>query len=469
MVAASGGPDSTALVYCLVGLQNSMNLSLHLAHLNHDFRGEEAEEDARFVSKMAKGLGLPCTVDEANPMVYQEEHKVSSFEEAAREVRYDFLTALAQKIGALAIALGHTADDQAETILMHFLRGAGLPGLMGMQEVTEWHSPRPPLKGTLYRPLLEATRMETKAYCLELGIPFREDSTNLSMKFTRNRVRHQLLPLMQGYNSRVREALVRTGRSVSEAVSYLEGELDRIWPTISTRKGDSLYMGTEGFKALHPFLQGMALRRSYGEVKENMRRLTDSHVRSMLKLAAGPPGRSVNLPGGLVMRTLGRQIAMGPAEGAEATRQRTDKEYPLEVPGVTHIPGWVVTVEMVPPPSNPDTSDPMAAFFDVDKLGSGLAVRTRREGDYFRPMGLVGRKKLKDFLIDLKIPRELRDSVPLLVSDKGILWVAPYRLSEVAKVREGTRKTVLIRWESTGSSDPELPDGSFTSEMPRAR
>ena len=455
VVAASGGPDSTALLYCLAGLRDSMNLSLHLAHLNHDFRGEEAEEDARFAAELARKLGLPRTVDEADPIAYQKEHKLSSFEEAAREVRYDFLTAVAHKVGAFAIVLGHTADDQAETILMHLLRGAGLPGLMGMQEVTEWRSPRPPLKGTLYRPLLEATRKETKAYCLELGIPFREDSTNLSMKFTRNRVRHQLLPVMQDYNSRVREALVRTGRSVSEAVGYLEGELDNIWPNISTSKGGSIYLDSQRFNVLHPYFQGLALRRAYGEVKDNMRRLTDRHVKSMLKVAAGPPGKIVNLPGGLVMRLTDAQIVISHSECAGVTQRHLVEEYPLKVPGVTHIPGWIVTIEMTSVPSNADTSDPMTAFFDMDRLGSGLSVRTRRKGDYFQPMGMSGRKKLKDFLIDLKVPRELRDAVPLLVSDKGILWVVPYRLSEVAKVREGTRKVVLIRWKSTDSFAPE--------------
>ena len=156
VVACSGGPDSTALLHALLALRPAMSLNLHVAHLNHDFRGQEAEDDAAFVGEMAANLGLPSTIDEADPIAYQRERGISSFEEAAREVRYRFLTNLANGINADAIALGHTADDQAETILMHVIRGAGLPGLRGMQELTPWRDTPKDEPAILFRPLLRS-------------------------------------------------------------------------------------------------------------------------------------------------------------------------------------------------------------------------------------------------------------------------------------------------------------------------
>ena len=447
VVACSGGPDSTALLHALVALQPTARLKLHVAHLNHDFRGQEAEDDARFVAHMAKRLGLDSTVAEDDPIAYQREMGISSFEEAAREVRYRFLTGLAHRINADAIVLGHTADDQAETILMHLIRGAGLPGLRGMREVSRWRDGPQGQSAVLFRPLLEAKRNDTRAYCLELGIPFRVDSTNSSLRFTRNRIRHKLLPALEEYNPRVREALLRTGRAAAESLEFLDEELNALWPKMFSKEGRNIFVDAPALKDLRPYMRGMALRRAFAEANGSLRRLSETHVKSMLALSQGPAGKSVHLPGSLAMRSTQDRLIIGPLERRKTTAPTPDFEHLVNVPGTTRIPGWRITVEPAPPNLDPKTLGPTAALFDACRMGTHIVVRNRRPGDYLHPLGMSGRKKLKDLFIDLKIPRELRPSTPLLVSSNGLLWVFPYRVSELSKVDESTRRRLLIRWE----------------------
>ncbi len=448
VVACSGGPDSTALLHALHALRSSLDLKLHVAHLNHDFRGQEAEDDAAFVGNVAEKLGLDSTVDEADPIAYQRERGISSFEEAAREVRYRFLTNLALSIDADAIALGHTADDQAETILMHIIRGTGLPGLRGMQELTPWSDIPRGRTSTLFRPLLKATREETRAYCLDLNIPFREDSTNRCLRFTRNRIRLQLLPVLREYNPQVSQALVRIGRAAAASSEFLDEQLDAHWPEITLINRESVTLKTSYLRKLHPTLRAMALRRAFAQASGSIRRLSESHVRSMLALAQAPAGKTVHLPGGLAMQSTNDWLNIGPLENSATPVETPDYEYKLRVPGTTSIPGWIITAETVLSTIDPRTLAPTAALFDAGEMGNSLVVRNRRPGDYFQPLGMSGRKKLKDLFIDLKIPRELRTSTPLLASEKGILWVYPYRTSELTRVDENSRRRLLVRWES---------------------
>ena len=196
VVAASGGPDSSALLYSLHHLKEAHGLRLHVAHLNHDFRGKEADEDAEFVAALAEELGLPATVEQQDPTEYRRQRRISSFEQLAREMRYLFLAQVAQNTGAKAVAVGHTVDDQAETVLQHVLRGAGLHGLRGMSEVSFWPWPTEDPDLQLFRPLLGVTKADTAAYCRESGRAYRDDSGNYLPRFTRNRVRHELLPAL---------------------------------------------------------------------------------------------------------------------------------------------------------------------------------------------------------------------------------------------------------------------------------
>ena len=216
VLGVSGGSDSSALLYSLHRLQESHRLRLHVVHLNHNFRGDEADEDARFVESLANELNLPATVEKQDPTEYRRDRSISSFEQLAREMRYIFMARVADELGASAVAVGHTADDQAETVLQHVLRGSGLHGLQGMTESAPWPWPMGYPNLRIFRPLLGVTKKDTLAYCRELGRDIRDDSGNYLSRFTRNRVRHRLLPLLADeFNPRVREALARLARTAA--------------------------------------------------------------------------------------------------------------------------------------------------------------------------------------------------------------------------------------------------------------
>ena len=454
VVGASGGPDSTALLRCLHRLRDEHGLSLHVAHLNHDFRGDEADADAAFVQELAAHLGLPCTVDKQDPVQYQRERGISSFEQGAREMRYSFLADTAKIAGAAAVAVGHTADDQAETVLLHLLRGAGLHGLRGMTELAPWPWPEQRPAPLLFRPLLNVAKFDTAAYCRDLGQDYRQDSGNYLWRFTRNRVRQDLMPrLAQDYNPRVGDALVRLGKAAAEQVDFVEGELDRVWPTFAVESPGEVRLLLPALASMHPALQRLALRRAYGSVYGDARRLSETHLAAMMDLLTSERGgRSIDLPGRLKFRRTGNTLLLtgeyaGPSPFPELTG-----EYVLPLPA---LPGeeltgaagpWEVTMRAVPPggefPWNGDPRGRFTACFNLASLAEGpVNVRAWHPGDRFQPSGMTGHKKLGDFFSDVKAPREIRRRVPLLVVGGRVVWVVGYRTAE---------------WAAAGATQPLL-------------
>ena len=457
VVAVSGGSDSVALLHCLVGLSRSEGVRLHVAHLDHDFRGEEAVEDARFVGALANRLGLAATVEKTDPAVYQKDLKTSSFEEKARELRYSFLARIVQETGAAAITLGHTADDLAETVLMHILRGTGVHGLRGMVELSTWRSRESSLEAVLFRPFLDVTKGETSAYCRSHGIAYREDTGNLLRRFTRNKLRHELLPSLESYNPRIRDALMRLAGSASLEVDFLERELDKVWPTVAKREGDSIWLDSNSLMSLHPYMRRLVLRRSYQMATGDLRRLEEVHLKAMADFVGAPSGKEMGLPRGMVLYSDRSRLVLGRDTGPRCPFPVLDGEYPLLLPSVdgdrpsshpineplTGIPGWQAKACLLASSSVME-EDPFTASFDLGAIGQGVHVRTRLPGDRFQPLGMASDKKLQDFFVDEKVPRVWRDMVPLVVTERGIVWVAGYRIAEWAKVREDSRHICQI-------------------------
>lgn len=448
VVAVSGGADSSTLLYSLRRLSPTCGLRLHIAHLNHDFRGAEADADARFVAALAAELELPVSVEKRDPIAYQQERRISSFEQGAREMRYAFLAAVAERAGAAVVAVGHTADDLAETTLLHLLRGAGLSGLRGMTEVTPW--PWPPGLPTpaLFRPLLAVAKADTAAYCRELGRDFRQDSGNTLFRFTRNRVRQELLPhLAAKYNPRVRDALTRLAGAAALDLDYLERETERLWPQVvidSAAAGRSaLTFDRAALAELHPALQRRLLRQGYIALVGDARRLRESHIKGMAALAVGrESGLTLDLPAGLQLRADGGQLTLcRRGETLADAYPPLVGEYRLPWPAAdtettTEIPGWRVTQrilaagEIAPWPGG----NSLSACLNLAALGRRGWLRSRRPGDRFQPLGMVGFKKLQDFFIDSRIPRHHRDGIPLLLTERGIAWVIGQRIAEWAKI-----------------------------------
>lgn len=453
VVAVSGGPDSLALLHALDRAARGGRVRLHGAHLDHRLRGEASSADARFVAEVFHGLGIESTVDDADVAAYQREHGLS-LEDAARRVRYEFLGRVAAERKAAAIALGHTSDDQAETVLMHLIRGSGLTGMAGMRELSpRLLSGRPVL---LLRPMLMVSRQETEAYCLELALAPRQDESNLLPDVTRNRIRAEIMPLLEQFNPAVRDALVRLARSVSLDADYLADEVSRVLPEVGRmdESSQAFTIDREAFSHLPPSLQGHLLRRAFQEVTSTLEDLRQSHVDEMARLIAGPAGRSLDLPSGLAFTVDYESAAIGPSGADRCPLPPLEGEVELAVPGETRVGGWTVSTAVVERPglAGPEGESWQAyeAALDAKSMEGPLLVRTRRPGDRFQPLGMSGSKKLQDFMVDSKVPRAWRDRVPLVVAQGRIAWVVGWRPAEWAKARDDGSPDLVIGFRQDG-------------------
>ena len=450
VVAVSGGPDSLCLLHVLAALRGEYGIALHVAHLNHRLR-PEAEADAEFVAALAQSWGLPCTVGVADVRALAAaEHR--SLEEAARVARYRFLARVACQTGARLVAVGHNADDQVETVLMHCLRGSGLAGLRGMRRRAPWpeaaRADCPP--PSLIRPLLDVPRRAIEAYGHEHGFAPRFDRTNLEMSLFRNRIRHELVPLLETYNPRIRRLLHRTADVLADDYDYLQHHLDALWPQmVLAEQPEAVILHRGAFRALPPSPQRGVLQRAIRTLHPSLRDVGWQHVERARRAALGAPaGGLVTLPAGLVLEVGYDRLLLRPAGRPWSEPQipaMAEPERRLAVPGHTPLAaGWAIEARLA--------SEPLAkgqareVCFDAEKVGSDLRLRTRRPGDRFQPRGLGGRhKSVKDYMIDAKVPRAVRAQIPLLVSEEGILWVVGWRASELAAPTAATRRFLCLR------------------------
>jgi tRNA(Ile)-lysidine synthase len=446
LAGVSGGPDSVCLIHILDQLKEILGIDLHVVHLNHILRGAASDADAAYVSLLAQRLGLPVTVAARDVRAYEQEHRLS-IEEAARQVRYDFFTEVATSLGAKRIALGHTADDQMETILMHLVRGSGLVGLRGMQPSTSWRSPASGACLTVVRPLLEVGRKETEAYCQANALEPRSDSSNYSLDYTRNRFRHELVPLLERYNPGVRAALLRTARAAADAVCYLEEQLSLTWDQVVREQPNGLLLDAKALGALHPALRCHLLRRVLEKLLGELTDIESVHIEKMIEALAKPAGKKLSLPGGLVFHVGYDMCSVTRGAVNTCPFPLLGGEYRLDLGRETILPGWRVKSEIASCTSPSPRGGDFRAYLDLDEVGKELLVRGRRAGDRFQPLGMEQSKRLQDFMVDSKIPRAWRERVPLVCSPQQILWVVGWRIGERVKVRDSTKQVLHLEFQ----------------------
>jgi tRNA(Ile)-lysidine synthase len=443
LVGVSGGPDSVCLLHILNQLRETIGVDLNVAHLNHMLRGVDSDGDANYVSHLSSNLGIPATVERADVSAYREEHRLS-VEEAAREVRYAFFARVARDIGAKRVALGHTRDDQAETILMNLLRGTGLTGLRGMLPATPFHM-ADGVGLEVIRPLLEVTREQTEGYCRQFSLNPRVDLSNLSLDHTRNRVRHELIPALRRYNVNIDAALIRTAEAAADAMSLLDREVSGLWDRVVIEQPNGLLIDSEALLSYHPAIQRHLLRRAVLEILGDLVDIQAVHVDKMEQALSKPAGRRITLPRGLSV-SVGYRTCLLSNGGLDACPFSTiENQHRIAVPGETEIPGWLVRTSVAPAAG--EKVEGYAAHLDLDSVGEDLTVRARRPGDRFQPLGMSGTKSLQDFMVDAKIPRSWRSRIPLVCSPESIVWVVGWRIAERAKVTADTRQTLQLEFE----------------------
>jgi tRNA(Ile)-lysidine synthase len=477
VVGVSGGPDSLSLLHILRRLAPDFSLTLHVAHLNHQMRGEEAAADAAFVAGLAVEWGLPSTVDSVDVSAVARAHKMA-WEEAARRARYAFLAAVADEVGADSVAAGHNADDQAETVLMHFLRGSGLAGLRGMLpatpmeelrlEMDDWDAPQPSSLSrlaslTLVRPLLEVPRSDIEAYCQEHGLRPRFDRSNLDATFFRNRLRQELIPYLETYNPGIREVLRRTASVVAADYDLLRRQLHITWKvTLRDESAHALTFDLAGWRELPLALKRSTIREAIHRLRWTLRNIDFVHVeKAVAILTEGKTGDQATLPQGLVL-TIGYDTFTVADEDhrdlPDLPRLQPGDVVPVAMPGVTRLPGsgWALEAELLSITAEIGgelaTIGGWEAYLDAAVVGDAPKLRPRRAGDRFCPLGMGGRgKRLNEFMINEKIPADWRDRIPLLVNaEDRILWVCGWRPDERARVAEGTRRVVHLRFHRMG-------------------
>lgn len=449
VVGVSGGPDSLCLLHVLVEL----GYGPVAAHLDHGLRADSAVE-ADYVRQLSDEWGIACRVERGS--VKQEAERPGvSLEEAARIARYRFLLRVANEIGASVIATGHTLDDQAETILMHFLRGSGPDGLRGIlpaQDLGSWVG-FPGAQGVrLVRPLLRVRREQTLAYCAEHGIKPIHDPSNHDLTYYRNRLRHELMPFLQQYNPAAAETLARTGEIMRALSGHLHAEVERHWPEAVREAGEmALAIHRPLFMSLDIAIQRQLLRQLVARLLPGMVDLGYAHVESARQfIVEEQPGLST-LAGGLVIEHVANEAVVR-KESARATFSNVPQlaeTAELELDGSTPLgSGWSIESEGVDLDgvslANLFQKDKLAAgggqeYFDAEISGGQLFVRQPRPGDRFQPLGMAGSMKLADFFINEGIPRALRAAWPLLVSGETVLWVIGLRRSEAGKLKESSR------------------------------
>lgn len=453
LVAVSGGPDSIALLSLLAALARSWRLTLTAVHFNYALRGVESDGDEDFVSSFCRARNIPLIVRRP---VLTKQRGASSLQLLARWARYEAMKSLAHELHADKIVTGHTANDQAETMLLWMLRGAGVTGLAGMPFVRE---------RIIVRPLLRTTREDILTYLKQEGLSYRQDSSNLTLLYRRNRVRRDLLPMMEDITPGIVRLLERQADVLRADDAYLEQVVDDLYRSLVTvnLRGDQRFE-RQAVAALPDALKRRLVRHLLRSIDPEQRPPGLRSVESVLRFVSGRSrGMRISLRGAELIRDGERVVLVRRSgrAGVSVREGRSAMEQPvaLSVPSTVYWPGTAQEIhvqEMTRQEAEPLLKQRMrdCAVFDMSRLSSPLVLRPWRAGDRIHPRGMGGKsKKLQDYFTDLKLSGRERTRIPLLAAPEGILWVVGRREDERFVVRKNTSRCLVVTVRSTAGSE----------------
>ena len=440
IVSVSGGADSMALLSLLHGLESTYRLTLIVAHVNHQLRDKEATRDARFVQRYADKLGLPFHWMDVD--VKDLKHRTGlSTQHAARQLRYGALRSLSRSLAATHIALGHTADDQAETLLLRLLRGGGPAGLSGI----------PVKRMPFIRPLIEVHRHSILEYLRAAGIPWVEDSSNMSRKYLRSRIRLDLMPTLRTYHPNIAQRLHHVADMLRADNDVLEQQTeDLAKQVLSWRVGNVMMAIRRATFAAAPLaMQRRLLRYAIDRLPESGHAAGFRDIQALWRFAVnnGNVGRRLTLAGRLMAEWQKDVVLVWQARALPPT----SLSVPLPVPGILTLHGLALslTARALLAQGWRQQAEPRRAFANVDAAAFPLSIRFPQPGDRFHPLGATGSQKLQDFFINNKVPKAMRPYVPLVLAGAEILWVVGYRVAEPFKVRPETRQVLELACSET--------------------
>lgn len=441
VVGVSGGPDSIALLHVLYTIKDRYNLYIHAAHLNHMLRGEEADRDTKYVEDFCRKLNIPCTVKyvDINELSQKEGF---SHEEAGRKARYELFLETAKKNGAGKIALAHNMNDQAETVLMRIMRGTGLDGLCGIKPVRD---------GLFIRPFLFTLRDDIEKYCEDNNLMPRIDSTNLEPVYHRNRIRLELIPyIKKDYSHNIETLLSTMAELLREDNEFINEYVESVYNELANEKQGGVSIDIMALKNLNNGVKKRIIRKAIDRVKGDLNGIESKHVELIISITDnGTTGAAVELPGNVKARISYNLLNIMMPTGETNVKFN----YPMYIPGTTMIyeTGDILNTEVLEAGSTDYLDNKkFVKYFDYGKIKYNLNLRTRQEGDFIVPIGMKGRKKLKELFIDNKIPREQRDNIPLVATGNEIIWVIGHKISEHYKITGDTKKILKIEYMQPG-------------------
>jgi tRNA(Ile)-lysidine synthase len=454
IVAVSGGADSLCLLHLLNQLcgpaRRYPHIRLHVAHLNHQLRGAASEHDARAVAHIAEQWQLPATIGSIDvPALARQEQR--SLEDAARTARYRFLREVAH--GQL-IAVAHHQDDQVETLLMHWLRGGGISSMVGLQ----------PRQQDIIRPLLAVSHADTLAYCQQHHLLPLEDASNTDTRFLRNRIRHELLPLLEAMNPNIRETVLRNAEVMSTDAAWIEKQVDLCWPAvIVTEQDQRIQLATHHLLALPLSIQRHLIRRVTARLSDGQSPLELRHfkiIEQLLQKEARETALTLHMPRRIHVTLTSHTLTFAHAQPATTTSTISNTETILPIPGRVSIPGscWTAMAEVIEDEKvytalhNENwqhvwrllTAQQYSVYADGNLIGDRLLIRMRRAGDRIQPLGMAYEKKVQDVLVDRHIPRAARDQIPLFFTAQHCAWLAGIQLDNRVRLTPDTRKVVRL-------------------------
>ena len=429
LIGLSGGPDSVCLADVLDKLKEELNISLSAVYIDHGMRPEETGNEADFCRGFCKERGINFIEESVNVREHAEEGG-TNLQEAARELRYQKFEEISNRLGTEYIALGHNADDQAETVLMRLLKGAGMKGLTGI----------PPVRDLIIRPLIEIERSMIEDYLKENSVAYTVDSSNLKEKYFRNWLRLSLLSEIKKKDPAVIREISRTAEILRDEDEYLEIIVTKTLMRLFSRKDDgTIELFLTPLSSIEKPVLRRLLRRAVDAAK-GLRGISFSNIEDIIDLIRnGKAGDSLDLPREIRVIREYSLLKISTLKHVKITK------YKLEPPCDVAIRETGAVIKSVYEEKGSDPADGRKeVFLDACLLKFPLLIRARAAGDHFYPAGFGKKKKLQDFFVDEKVPRDLRDSVPLVLSGDDIVWVAGFRADERFRVTDKTEKVLRL-------------------------
>ena len=432
IIAVSGGADSMGLLHALIRLNGIFKVSYRVVHVHHGLRGAEADRDANFVRSTCERYNIPCKIIQVKVSEFAAEHKLST-EEAARYLRYQALETEAGRWEMeddtqkqVKIAVAHNKEDNAETILMQMARGSGLKGVAGMS----------PIRGRIIRPLLNVSRKDIEAYLIKEEESWINDSTNAESDYTRNRIRHDILPLfISEVNAASVDNITRAGRLAGLADQYLTKSAEEVLKLISEPYKNGCKIPVKEFIKQDYIIRNYMIRKLLSEVNRSMKNITARHIEDIAELANMESGKHIDLPYRLVAERIYDDIAIYRKESLNAMQSDAEEEKQT-----------YFTFRTFPYRGEKVPEGKYTKWFDYDKIDDLMDVRFRQPGDTLELKG-VGTKALRTYMTDAKIPQEERDNIPVIAAGSNVMWLVGYRISERYKVDKNTQIVMEIKYE----------------------